>query len=95
MFHRGTTRTILVVLFLLAVVCAQGASLAFEHPHDSGHCCQLCHLGPLPFLQPVPVATIAPVMALAWFQILPDSDTIHETLLAAASSRAPPSSLTA
>ena len=83
------------MLFLCAVVCAQAASLAFEHPHASGHCCQLCHLGPLPFLQPVAVAEIAPVMATAWFGGIPDSGAAHQILLAAASSRAPPHSLAA
>ena len=92
MLYRRAARAILVVLFLCAMVCAQGASLAFEHPHSSGHCCRLCHLGPLPFLQAPPVATVAPVTALAWFQALPDSRPVHEILLTSASSRAPPSS---
>jgi hypothetical protein len=92
MFHRGrNARIFLVTLFLCAVVCAQAASLAFEHPHASGHCCQLCHLGPLPFLEPVPVAEIAPVMAVAWLGGSPDSGATHQILQAAASSRAPPS----
>jgi hypothetical protein len=80
-----------IALLLCAVVCVQAASLAFEHPHDSGHCCQLCHLGPLPLLESVPVAGIAPVLAVAWYPGTSDSRTAHETLLSAAFSRAPPS----
>jgi hypothetical protein len=95
MVHRGWARIFLVTLFLCAVVGAQAASLAIEHPHASGHCCQLCHLGPLPFLQAAPVASIAPAMAVAWFAVLPNGEIAHEILLDAASSRAPPYSLTA
>ena len=92
MFTLGrTARALCIALFLCALVFAQAASLAFEHPHDSGHCCQLCHLGPLPFLEPAPVAAIAPVVALAWYCGASDSGTAHDVLLSAASSRAPPS----
>jgi hypothetical protein len=94
MLHHGRARAIVVLLFLCAVVCAQTASLAFEHhEHSSEHCCRLCHLGPLPFLQAGPVAHIAPITALAWFAPLPENDTTHEILLSAASSRAPPFSI--
>jgi hypothetical protein len=86
-----SARGLWIALFLCAVVCAQAASLAFEHPHDSGHCCQLCHLGPLPFLEPAPVAAIAPVVAVAWYCGTSDTGTPHEALFSAASSRAPPS----
>ena len=95
MFRRGRRpRVILIVLFLCAVVCAQAASLAFEHPHAEGHCCQLCHLGPLPLLQPLPVADIAPIMALAWLGATHDSGATHQILQSAASSRAPPQFIT-
>ena len=90
LFGSRSVRTLWIALFLCAVVCAQAASLAFEHPHDSGHCCQLCHLGPLPFLGPAPVAGIAPVVAVAWYYGTTDTGTAHEMLLRAASSRAPP-----
>ncbi|HXK06877.1 MAG TPA: hypothetical protein VMS37_31070 [Verrucomicrobiae bacterium] len=95
MFGRVRPRLFTVVLFLCAVVCAQAASLAFEHPHSSHHCCQLCHLGPLPFLEPAPVAQFAPAVALAWISRASDSGTPHDAMFAAASSRAPPSFLAA
>jgi len=78
------------------VVCAQTVSLAYEHhEHSSEHCCRLCHLGPLPFVQAGPIAHVAPVVALAWFAPLQESGTAHDTLLSAASSRAPPFSYSA
>jgi hypothetical protein len=92
MFITGRTASAFcVTVFLCAAVFAQAASLAFAYPHDSGHCCQLCHLGPLPFLEPAPTAAIAPILALAWYSGAGDTGTAHEALLMAASSRAPPS----
>jgi hypothetical protein len=91
MFIPGrTAKAFSIAVFLSALVFAQAASLAFAHPHDSGHCCPLCHLGPLPFLEPAPVAAISPVVAVAWYCGGSDSGTAHEVLLSAASSRAPP-----
>jgi hypothetical protein len=91
LFGSPSVRGFVIALLLCAVVCAQAASLAFERPHDSGHGCQLCHLGPLPLLEPVPAAGIAPVLAMAWYSGTSYSRTAHETLLSAAFSRAPPS----
>jgi hypothetical protein len=90
LYQDRRTRVFLVTLFLCAVVCAQAASLAFEHPHASGHCCQLCHLGPLPFLEPVPVTEIDPAMTVTWLGGDFDSGATIQILQAAASSRAPP-----
>jgi hypothetical protein len=85
-------RTLLVLLFLCAVVSAQSASFASEHlhQHSSQHCCRLCHAGPLPLLQPATSASLAPILALAWLSSSFDLLTPHEVLLAASSSRAPP-----
>ncbi|HTS66798.1 MAG TPA: hypothetical protein VMH28_32465 [Candidatus Acidoferrales bacterium] len=94
-FRGASSRLFAVVLFLCAVVCAQAAWLAFEHPHSSDHCCQLRHLGPLPFLEPAPVAQFVPVVAMEWFRGSTEIGTAHEALFAAASSRAPPSFFTA
>src|ERR1019366_3649902 len=89
------TRGLLVWLFLCALICAQSASFASEHSHRhaSQHCCRLCHVGPLPLLQPVTSAGLAPVVAVAWLSLSCDFDTPHEALLTAGSSRAPPFSL--
>jgi len=94
-FHaRRTLRGLFVLLFLCALICAQTASFASDHSHNrSEHCCGLCHVGPLPLLQPVTAAGGAPIMAVAWLALSRDFDTPHEALLAAGSSRAPPFSL--
>jgi hypothetical protein len=88
---------LLVVAFLCAVVCAQTAALAFEHQHlqSSEHCCGLCHLGPLPFLQAAPVVQIAPVVAVGWFGGSSDSGQAPDTLIASTSCRAPPAAFSA
>ena len=48
-------RALFVLLFLCALICAQSASFASEHSHQhsSQHCLRVCHVGPLPLLQPV------------------------------------------
>ena len=86
------TRLGVVMLVMCAVVCAQTASFISGHSHQrvSQHCCGLCHAGPLPFLQPVNQAAVAPSVAVAWLGWSFNSDTPHEVLLAAGSSRAPP-----
>jgi hypothetical protein len=90
---RGIARSSLVLLLLYAVVCAQTAPLSAEHCHQnpSHHCCGLCHVGPLPFLQPVLAVALAPIIALAWLASASDLDSPHQVLLSAGSSRAPPS----
>jgi hypothetical protein len=92
--HRKT-RVLFVLLFLCALICAQTASFASEHSHHhaSRHCCRLCHVGPLPLLEPVTSAGGGPIMAVAWLSLSGDLDTPHEALLTAGSSRAPPFSL--
>ena len=96
MFQQGAIgRTLLVLVFLCAMVSAQSASFTSEHSHQhsSQHCCGLCHVGPLPLLQPVTSTALAPMVALALLSSSADCDSPHDVLLAAASSRAPPSSL--
>ena len=57
-------RRILLVLSLLCLIAyTQSAAIlsAGEPHHDTGHCCLLCHIGSLPFLEMAtspPVATI-------------------------------------
>ena len=83
---------ILLLLFLCALVSVQTASFASEHSHadSSEHCCILCHAGPLPFVQTVASAVVPPHVIVAWCSGSIESDTPHEVLLAAGSSRAPP-----
>jgi len=91
--HRRT-RALFSLLFLCALICAQSASFASEHSHNgSEHCCGLCHVGPLPLLQPAASAGFTPIVTVAWLSPSRDFGTPHEALLAAGSSRAPPFSL--
>jgi hypothetical protein len=81
------------VAFLLAVmVCGQAVALVSEHQHhhSSQHCCALCHVGQLPFLQPAGSAAMAPVVSTVWLAWSAGADTPHEVFLSAGSSRAPP-----
>src|SRR5436305_11099003 len=86
------TRALFIVLFLCALICAQTASFASEHSHQhsSQHCCGLCHVGPLPLLQPVTTVAGAPIVTIAWLPWSRDFETPHEAQLTAGSSRAPP-----
>jgi len=82
-----------VILALLSVVvCAQAASLISEqfHQHSSQHCCALCHIGPLPFLQPAITACAAPVLSGELPECSVALNAPHEILLASGDSRAPP-----
>ena len=83
---------LLVLLLLSAVICAQATSLLSEqlHQHSSQHCCGLCHIGPLPFLQPAVAAYIAPVLAAARFEWSHKLDAPHDVMLTAGYTRAPP-----
>jgi len=82
---------ILVILMVCAFTTAQFSALALEseHHHSPDHCCALCHVG-LPFLQPAVTADVPPVLIVVWLAPSSDADTPHQTLLAQASSRAPP-----
>jgi hypothetical protein len=94
MFMQGRIgRTFLVLLFLCAMVGAQSASFASEHSHQhsSQHCCGLCHVGPLPLLQPASAAAFAPAVTVALLAAPLDCDLRYDVLLTAGSSRAPPS----
>jgi hypothetical protein len=90
---RTAARRISLILFLMcAVACVQAASIASEqfHQHSSQHCCGLCHTGPLAFIQTAMAAALAPILSQAWLDQTPRTDSPHQVLLAAASSRAPP-----
>lgn len=85
-------RLLFLLLLLCALVCAQTFSIASEHlhQHSSQHCCGLCHTGPLPFVQPAIVVSLAPVLPVAWLENSSRFDIPHEAILTAGSSRAPP-----
>jgi len=71
-----------------------GQSLALdsqeESHHAPDHCCLLCHVGPLPFLQTTPTATVTPVFLVVWLAPTPDFEPAPTALLFATSSRGPP-----
>jgi hypothetical protein len=80
------------LLLLCLVLVAQSAAIesANEQHHSQGHCCLLCHLGPLPFLHTDVSAMVSPVFCMAWMESPPDFIPTHEVLLSTSSSRAPP-----
>ena len=86
-------RFVTLLLLLCALVFAQTTSLASEHLHQHSsqqHCCGLCHIGPLPFLQPAISASVSPQLTVLWIAGFLESASPHEVLLSDGSSRAPP-----
>jgi hypothetical protein len=86
-------RRLLVVLLLLCLtMVAQSSALSAqsESHHSPDHCCLLCHVGPLPFLQTSVAAVLAPVFQVVWLAPLAHFDTPSDILLVPTSSRAPP-----
>ena len=61
-------RLLIVLLLLCATVLAQSTALAAQNEshHSPDHCCLLCHVGPLPFLQTSVSASLAPVFQVVW-----------------------------
>jgi hypothetical protein len=86
-------RRLLVVLLLLCVmVAAQSSTLAaqsIEH-HATEHCCLLCHVGVLPFLQTSVSAVIAPLFHVVWLAPPANFDAPSDVRVIPSSSRAPP-----
>jgi len=82
----------LIVFLLCATVCAQSAALAGEHTphHATDHCCLLCHIGVLPFLQAHVQVSIAPAAPVEWLAGTPDLGRMRDALLVSRSTRAPP-----
>ena len=88
---RLSLRTALIVLLLCATAYAQFAALTDSHPHVSNdHCCLLCHVGVLPFLQPDIAISAVPAEAVEWLPADPEIVPFDDTLLVCRSTRAPP-----
>jgi len=84
-------RILVVMLLLCLTVWAQTSALTSEHDHhDSGHCCLLCHAGPLAYLSPGVTSAVTPVFRLTWLAAPPDFGPAYEVLVASGSCRAPP-----
>lgn len=82
-----------VILFLLCVtVFAQSNAVAYQHEahHSTEHCCLLCHVGPLPFLQVAVASALAPVFRTVWLAPGPELESVREAVNPTPSSRAPP-----
>jgi hypothetical protein len=86
-------RLLAAIMFLLcAMLSAQSASLLSEelHRHPSQHCCGLCHTGPLPFVKPTVMATLAPVLSVLWIAPVADLCASLGEILSSSDTRAPP-----
>ena len=81
-------------MLLLVCLTLLGQSLALasqeESHHAPDHCCLLCHVGPLPFLQTTVTATVTPIFLVAWLAPAPDFEATHQVPLFATASRGPP-----
>ena len=87
-----TGRTPLVLLLVCLTLLGQSLALASqeESHHAPDHCCLLCHVGPLPFLQTTVTAAMAPVFLAIWLAPTLACEPAHQVLLSAVSSRGPP-----
>jgi hypothetical protein len=86
-------RRLLAVLLLLCVtILAQSSALSAQsEPHHSpDHCCLLCHVGPLPFLQTSVSAALAPVFQVVWLAPAAGFEAASDVRLVTSPSRAPP-----
>ena len=87
-------RRLWIVLLLLCVtVLAQSSALSAqsESHHSPDHCCLLCHVGPLPFLQTSVSASLAPVFQVVWMAPPAHIEITPDVLVVPRASRAPPS----
>ncbi len=82
----------LVLLLVCLTLAGQSAALASqeESHHSEEHCCLLCHVGPLPFLQTTVTAKITPVFTAVWLAPTLDCEAAPQRTLSAESSRGPP-----
>jgi len=85
-------RTPLILLLVCLTLLGQCFTLASQEEahHATDHCCLLCHVGPLPFLQTTAAATVTPVFLVAWLAPDPDFEPVHSPVLFATSTRGPP-----
>ncbi len=82
----------LIIALACMVVCAQAVALAVEqtHHHTPEHCCQLCHLAPMTFVQPAASMAVEPVLARSWLDRNGAQGVPRQADLGTDSSRAPP-----
>jgi hypothetical protein len=85
-------KALLIVLLLCVTGVAQFAALIGqpETHRSSDHCCLLCHVGPLPFLEASESSAVAPVFEVVWLTPALEIATTHDALLPSSPARAPP-----
>jgi hypothetical protein len=85
-------RALLILLLLCVTIAAQSSALDPRHEshHAPGHCCLLCHTGPLPLVRTAVPVAVTPIFLVTWLAPAPDFQPFHEVLRTASSSRAPP-----
>jgi hypothetical protein len=85
-------KALFIVLLLCVTGVAQFAALVGEPEshHTSDHCCLLCHMGPLHFLEASVSVGPAPVFAVVWLTPAADVAMVHEVQLPFSPARAPP-----
>jgi hypothetical protein len=90
LLHRR--RALFIVLLLCVTGVAQLAALVGEPEshHSADHCCLLCHMGPLHFVEASASAGLAPVFAVVWLTPAADEASAHDVQLPSSPARAPP-----
>ena len=85
-------RLLVVLLLLCATMLAQSAALSAqsESHHSPDHCCLLCHVGPLPFLQTNVSVMLSPDFQVVWLAPPAQFETPSDIRLVPSPSRAPP-----
>jgi hypothetical protein len=81
---------VLVALCVSALVQSAVLSVQRESHHSPVHCCLLCHIGPLPFLQANVSATPATVFKVVWLAAPAPVESTSDVRLIPSPSRAPP-----
>ena len=89
---RHHRKALLIVLLLCVTGAAQFTALVSEREthHASDHCCLLCHVGPLQFLEASASPAIAPVFEVVWLTPAVEPPATHDALLPSSPARAPP-----
>ena len=85
-------KALFIVLLLCVTGLAQFSALIGqpENHRSSDHCCLLCHVGPLPFLEASASSAIAPVFEMVWMTPVTGAATTHDAFLPSSPARAPP-----
>jgi len=86
-------RAFFVLLLLCVTMLAQTSALSAQSETHRGpdHCCLLCHVGPLPFVETAVTATIAPILQVVWLALPPGIESISDPAVVPGPSRSPPS----